>query len=386
MLTKYIGLISQTRSVSMAQVLQIAAAIQKQLTRDFLPLWNIPANIQAFNSLDDMPTDYWPIIIMDDIDYPGAAGIHLDSNGQPYSLVQAGGSTSLTVSHEALEMIVDPFGDRFVAGDSVKTGQGRVNYLVEICDPSESETYAYTVNGILVSDFYTSNYMDPVLSPGVRYSYSGAITRPREVLPGGYLSWMFPETGEWWQLIHTGAEPIFKNLGKLDKQQGPWREIIDSLSNFNKTIKKVKAPEKGIHPSLFADHDGTQIKQGKAIQIKNDVVSLLLKVNRNYSKNQENIMPSLDPQSVFNAFDPMKVIRMILEVAPSTDLTEETLEIREFKLERNLRYTNTSYFRLFGQLTSYILGLDNNKKLKESELNACTTVGEVVDLVEKTLE
>ena len=36
---------------------------------------------------------------------------------------------SLTASHECLEMLADPFGNRLIAGDSPKPDQGRVQIL-----------------------------------------------------------------------------------------------------------------------------------------------------------------------------------------------------------------------------------------------------------------
>src|SRR5262249_60797197 len=84
-------------------------------------------------------------------------------------------------------MLADPFGNRVVAAQSVKPGQGRVRYLVEVCDPSEDTQYGYTVNGLLVSDFYTPHFFDPVKNTAVRYSFTGAITAPRTLLRGGYL-------------------------------------------------------------------------------------------------------------------------------------------------------------------------------------------------------
>ena len=112
-----------------------------------------------FRRLEDLPIGYWPIVIMDDIHESGAAGIHLDRNGQPFALVTASDRLdvwSLTCSHELIEMLVDPFGNRLVAGDSPKADQGRAQFLVEACDPSEDAQFAYTVNGVVVSDFYRS--------------------------------------------------------------------------------------------------------------------------------------------------------------------------------------------------------------------------------------
>lgn len=239
MFTKYLALISETPEVPFSQVAKIASALQKQATRDFSPIWNIPATIDAFEQLEDVPSDYWTIIIKDDIGFQGAAGIHLDRNGQPYALVQASENVSLTCSHEFLEMLADPFGNRLVASESIKPGQGRVNYLVEVCDPSEDEKFAYTINGVMVSDFYTPNYFDPVTAPSVRYSFTGAIKAPRQVLRGGYLSWMLPGTGEWWQAKFFTGNLEFVSAGVLARDGKSLREMIDALT-FEPVKKQTK--------------------------------------------------------------------------------------------------------------------------------------------------
>src|SRR5215475_15762822 len=115
-LTAHVALVSESPSVSFADLTQVAAALQKQVTRDFGPLWNVNATVDAFDSLESVPVDYWPVILRDDINEPGAAGFHTDDHGQPFSLVQVDANWALTTSHEALEMLADPFGNRTVAG------------------------------------------------------------------------------------------------------------------------------------------------------------------------------------------------------------------------------------------------------------------------------
>jgi hypothetical protein len=131
-----------------------------------------------------------------------------------------------------IEMLVDPFGSRFVPGDSPMPEQGRVNFLLEACDPSEGAQFGYTVNNLLVSDFYTPQYFDPVQSSGVRYSYTGAITEPRQVLQGGYLSWQEPISRHFFQERRIDSdEPDFEDLGiPTDASQTP-REFIDRASD-----------------------------------------------------------------------------------------------------------------------------------------------------------
>jgi hypothetical protein len=233
-IARHVALVSESRHIGHGDLAMVSAALQKQATRDLARYWKLTATVDAFARLEDVPIGYWPIVIMDNIHVGGAAGVHEDENGQPFALVTADADRdvwSLTCSHELLEMLVDPFGNRLVAADSPKPDQGRVQMLVEVCDPSESAQYAYTVNGILVSDFYTPHFFDPLAASGVRYSFTGAIEEPRQVLPGGYLSWVEPGTGVWWQETwFAGDQPVFRDLGKLDGRNGSFRSQIDRIT------------------------------------------------------------------------------------------------------------------------------------------------------------
>jgi hypothetical protein len=215
MFTNQIALVSQTPKVKLDQLVLVSAALQKQVNRDFRRYWDIEASVDAFGALKDVPLGYWQIIIMDKIPFR-AQGIHLNrDNGQPYSLVKYSTNWPLTTSHESLEMLADPYGSRVQSGISVKEGQGRVDYLVEVCDPSEAAEFGYSVNGILLSDFYTPDFFNPVADPKTKYSFTGAISEPRQVLDGGYLSWFEPVTKHVWQLFVDGNEKEFVDQGVL---------------------------------------------------------------------------------------------------------------------------------------------------------------------------
>jgi hypothetical protein len=220
MLIRQLALVSETKKITASALSRVGAALQKQATRDLAPIWQVKATIDTFPTLEDVPIGYWPIIVTED-DLGDAAGIHEDKEGQPFALVKYDYGWGLTASHEVLEMLVDPFGNRMTAGQSPKPGQGRVEFLVEVCDPSEDTPYAYRINGILVSDFYTPDYFDPVASPSVRYSFTGAIKAPRQVLKGGYISWHDPISDHWFQeTFFSGTKPRFRDIGKLTAKQG----------------------------------------------------------------------------------------------------------------------------------------------------------------------
>jgi hypothetical protein len=194
-LIRQIALVSQSNLIARADVSKVAAAIQKQATRDLAPIWSVSTTVNAFDALDDVPIGYWALVVMDNIDTPGASGIHEDNNGQPFALISASADLdvwSLTASHEALEILVDPFGRRMVAGVApTDSGQDRVSHLVEVCDPCESAAFACSSNGIRVSDFYTPAFFDPVAANGIQYSFTGALKGPRQV--AGRL---IPDEGE----------------------------------------------------------------------------------------------------------------------------------------------------------------------------------------------
>lgn len=244
MLPVHLGLVSESKSLSARELTRTAAALQKQVARDYSPIWSVNATVSAFANLDDVPGGYWPVVVMDDINTPGAAGVHQDKNGQPFALVQYSASWSLTASHETLEMLTDPFGNRLVSGQSPKKGQGRVEFLVEVADPCEDASFAYTANGVTVSDFITPSYYDPVPTASARYSFTGAIKGPRQVLRGGYISWHDPVSDHWFQEVWFDAKPAFRDLGVLGKLEGSLRSTIDAMTRVPELEVGLPATDK----------------------------------------------------------------------------------------------------------------------------------------------
>jgi hypothetical protein len=226
----HIALVSLTKEVSLAQLAPVSAAIQKQVSRDFGPLWNVDATVDAFDKLEDVPIGYWHVLLQEELPN-GAAGLHKrDDNKQPFALVALTNNWPVFMSHEVLEMLVDPLGTLTRAGNSVKSGQGRVEYLIEVCDPCQTSKFAYSVNSVLVSDFYTPHYFDPVKSNGVRYSFSGQVRGPREVLDGGYLSWFYSQTRHLFQLQVDGKKATIVDKGEIPFEVESLRAFSDRVS------------------------------------------------------------------------------------------------------------------------------------------------------------
>jgi hypothetical protein len=274
MLLHQVAVVSEVSSIGTPELTRVAAALQKQASRDFAPIWKVNATVDAFAGLNEVPVGYWPVIVMDNIQQAGAGGVHLDRNGQPYALVQYDEAWSLTASHECLEMLADPFGNRLAASHSVKKGQGRVEYLVEVCDPCEAPSCAYSVNGVTVSDFYTPHFFDPVKSSGTRFSFTGALKGPRDVLPGGYLSWHEPVSDTWWQLLYFGGKKTFKQLRMSGRIEGNLRSTVDRLTPRPDSATGRGAAGGGLR-ALAKSHDTSDATSAKADAWRKEIGRLL---------------------------------------------------------------------------------------------------------------
>jgi hypothetical protein len=178
---------------------------------------------------------------------PTEGGFHLTKHNQPYAKVEVGAGWSIAASHEILEMSVDPSGNRLqvstaieVAGGKIRDTAGQFEYLVEVCDPCEAPDFGYEINGVAVSDFLTPNFYDTTMTPSVRYSFTGALTAPRQIKPGGYISWVNAAANEVQQLqyLDPNKPPVIKNLGAWSDAQS-LRSFADSKSRPTALISET---------------------------------------------------------------------------------------------------------------------------------------------------
>jgi hypothetical protein len=276
MLTINLALVSEVEGHDPSDVSRVAAALQRQATRDFGCVWDVQATVDAFPRLEDVPIGYWPMIVRDDIDVPGAAGIHLDKEGQPLALITMSDSWSLTASHEMLEMLADPFGNRVIAGRSPKRSQGRVEFLVEVCDPSEAAEFGYTVNDILVSDFYTQRFFDPVRSEATRYSFTDAIKRPRTILRGGYISWHEPVSDHWWQQLWFGQRREYRDLGVFETgAAASLRAWVDAQTEHPGIDQGLRKSDATLKAAVAAGKETAESASSKAATWRQQIAALL---------------------------------------------------------------------------------------------------------------
>jgi hypothetical protein len=275
-LTDHVALTSLTSNVSARRLMVVAAAIQKQVTRDFEPIWGIRGTVDPFGDLADVPVDYYPVVIFDDedelldrlvaavgperavalveaFDADSCTGIHTNAfNRQPFALVKAtDDSWPMVASHEVLEMLADPYGNRLVSASHALDPNQRVNYLLEVCDPCQ--TIWYTVNGEQVSDFYTPRYFDPVRNDVTRFSFTGELTYPLQILQGGYVSYIDPDDGGLYQLSGGEAEPqLIVDLRALASSTTALRTIVDGDPRTPRISQAAMRPAGGAAAAPFS--------------------------------------------------------------------------------------------------------------------------------------
>jgi hypothetical protein len=218
-----VGLVDKTGEMDPELVQSVAAALNVQVTRDLPQFWSVQATVISL-SKTKVPSGVWPVFLVKQLP-PGEGGFHLDKHNQPYAEVIATPDHegwTVAASHEVIEMLVDPYGNRLqsstaiqIANGKIQDGSGQFEYLVEACDPCEADDYSYMVQGVAVSDFLTPHFYDLAVTPGTRYSFTGALTAPRQILPGGYISWVNQESDEWQQLqyVDPNQPPKIVDLG-----------------------------------------------------------------------------------------------------------------------------------------------------------------------------
>ena len=210
---------------------QVAAAIpalQRQVTLDFRAYWDADCQLTFLSKEESLAEGWWQISVTDNPDQAGALGYHeLTSRGTPLGKVfagldlQTGGSWTVTLSHELLEMLADPW-----INWCAQASDGRI-YALEVCDAVEADRLGYKIDGVLVSDFITPAWFEPTQAD--RVDFKRRVLKPLQLAPGGYIS-VRDESGGWTQVAAQGesAAPIpwgsRRQRRSLDKAE--WRKSL----------------------------------------------------------------------------------------------------------------------------------------------------------------
>jgi hypothetical protein len=252
MLHAKIALIDKTAKavIPFSQLTRVAAALNTQANRDLAHHWPLTATVTAMLPSATVPVGVWPIYIVDQLS-AGEGGYHwVTATNQPYAEVVHGPGWTVAASHECCEILVDPSGNRLqtarsivLSGEDQSLGFTNEAYLVEICDPCE--LHGYTIDGVAVSDFVIPQYYHTGTKDG-KYSYTGNIVRPLQILFGGYISWIDQTTNEVWQItwLDESQPPALVNLGSATSSAS-LKSFVDGKTG---TVKRLAASTN--HPAV----------------------------------------------------------------------------------------------------------------------------------------
>lgn len=147
-------------SMTPSALQSIAAACEVQLNRDAGAHYGGAFRVRPGSAPDDVQSNEWPFVLFGVIPNApaGAIAFHTSSTkGWPLlfdgitlsdSLIGAGNSVAVAVSHELLETRGDE-------GCNVYADDGTTEYAYELCDAVEGMTYELDSSGIWVSNFVT---------------------------------------------------------------------------------------------------------------------------------------------------------------------------------------------------------------------------------------
>ena len=228
-----IAVINATTVLTDAALKAMVDAVQVQVHRDFFPVWGLDATLNFVPKDNKPPLGMSWIAVLDTADVAGALGYHdVTNDGLPLGKVFAkttvddGGKVSVTLSHEVLEMLVDPDVNLLC---EIGTGRTRRYFAYEVCDAVEADNLGYDINGVTVSDFVTPAYFETFLPKGRKFDFQGKLQSPMPaMLPGGYLA--YEQDGSWHQIFaehtsdkakfsarpHPGSRRQRRMLGKAD--------------------------------------------------------------------------------------------------------------------------------------------------------------------------
>jgi len=236
-----VAVINESTVVSDADLASMVAALQVQVGRDFAPIWGRYARLTFFPKGSTPPADQWWLAIMDSSDQAGALGYHETTDaGAPLGKVFAkddltyGSSVSVTISHELLEMLGNPFIN--LTAFDVNAAQLTNIFMHEMCDPCEDDSLGYKINGIQVSDFLLPAWFDATPPAGTAYfSFNKKLTAPLSLATGGYMSYYSIAQNQWVQKTanqqHPGAmKPLHEvakpgtRLHRIAHRHKVWRQ------------------------------------------------------------------------------------------------------------------------------------------------------------------
>lgn len=199
-----IAISNDSTILSDMEVVNMISSLQRQVTEHFQPAWGVGAQIVFAEKR--VPRHAYRIVVVDEAaseEDAGYMGYHFHSDGSPVATIFAkddmkeDGTISDTLSHEILEMLVDPAVNLYAYRPS---GRGRRmrGYFYEVCDPVQC--LHYKIDGVAVCNFVYPEWYEYNWPPRSRkFDHLGKVEEPFQILPGCYAD--VREVGVGWRTL-----------------------------------------------------------------------------------------------------------------------------------------------------------------------------------------
>jgi hypothetical protein len=205
-------------------LLCVVRAINRQINEDFAPYWGMSASLRVEGrsvaaaddaTLDDLRGDAILYLATSVSQTDGVLGFHdRNARGIPFGFVFTDlsdgmeESWSVTLSHEALELIADPEANLLVMGPHPNEKEDRVVFhWFEMCDAVQTQTYK--IDGVVVSNFVLPLYFTgtrDVDEVGARNNFLNTKLKSFGLSAGGYVGFYDPELGNHTQVFGAKGE------------------------------------------------------------------------------------------------------------------------------------------------------------------------------------
>ena len=237
------------------EVQTVLRSINRQLREDFEPYWSFGATLRLEGffgplnkrQLSELRGDAI-LYLYDKVDVDNALGYHdTSARGIPYGFVfteiseQLNEPWSVTLSHEALELVGDAQANLLVQGPHPEKPGHEVFHWYEMCDAVQSESYK--IDEVAVSNFLLPSYFTQSEEPGMRNDFlgrkdaHGKTLRSFGVKPGGYIGFYDPSSKTNDQWSSPGDELARKRMvAKRHALAG--RSMIRKLSEGNYSLEQ----------------------------------------------------------------------------------------------------------------------------------------------------
>ena len=255
-----ISVINESTVLADADVTPVVAALQKQVTNDFRPVWGTDAELTIVPKGAQPATGSWWLVLLDDSDQAGALGYHdFTTEGLPIGKVfaasdlKAGTSWTVTASHELLEMLGDPNVNLTVFVQNSNTAG--ILYAYEVCDACEDDSLGYKIDDILLSDFVYPSWFESFRAEGsAQFDRGSKIDAPLQLLPGGYIGIFNVTSGNGWQQQTAEKRPVdLKNRGPVGSRRErrntphdlwvnslPQRKIAGNAQKYRQQLQTIQ--------------------------------------------------------------------------------------------------------------------------------------------------